>query len=146
MLRGLDGGDGPYSKLGGPIAGFGAALARFAEFSVPQTWPNVFLRYWVQLLYTISLDRKSTRLNSSHLGISYAVFCLKKKREDHPGRDHGARVLPRLAAPGHQGPRKNRRRGGPRDHQRADSRVFFFFNKQEAAGLYLFPPPGLLDV
>src|SRR5436853_2150241 len=26
-------------------------------------------------------DRKSTRLNSSHLGISYAVFCLKKKNE-----------------------------------------------------------------
>src|SRR5262245_64682762 len=25
------------------------------------------------------VDRKSTRLNSSHLGISYAVFCLKKK-------------------------------------------------------------------
>src|SRR5437899_4363287 len=28
-----------------------------------------------------SLDRKSTRLNSSHLGISYAVFCLKKKKK-----------------------------------------------------------------
>src|SRR5437899_5466717 len=28
---------------------------------------------------THSRDRKSTRLNSSHLGISYAVFCLKKK-------------------------------------------------------------------
>src|SRR5205814_10366077 len=27
-----------------------------------------------------SRDRKSTRLNSSHLGISYAVFCLKKKK------------------------------------------------------------------
>src|SRR5205814_6541231 len=27
------------------------------------------------------LDRKSTRLNSSHLGISYAVFCLKKKTQ-----------------------------------------------------------------
>src|SRR5437899_5848611 len=27
-------------------------------------------------------DRKSTRLNSSHLGISYAVFCLKKKKKD----------------------------------------------------------------
>src|SRR5262245_65110749 len=26
-------------------------------------------------------DRKSTRLNSSHLGISYAVFCLKKKKD-----------------------------------------------------------------
>src|SRR5258705_1246191 len=28
-------------------------------------------------------DRKSTRLNSSHLGISYAVFCLKKKLRDY---------------------------------------------------------------
>src|SRR5258705_13705015 len=28
------------------------------------------------------LDRKSTRLNSSHLGISYAVFCLKKKKKN----------------------------------------------------------------
>src|SRR3989454_3250181 len=29
---------------------------------------------------TLTLDRKSTRLNSSHLVISYAVFCLKKKK------------------------------------------------------------------
>src|ERR1035438_9910112 len=29
---------------------------------------------------TVFLDRKSTRLNSSHLGISYAVFCLKKNK------------------------------------------------------------------
>src|SRR5699024_12157968 len=29
------------------------------------------------------LDRKSTRLNSSHVSISYAVFCLKKKRESN---------------------------------------------------------------
>src|SRR5256885_7384365 len=28
-------------------------------------------------------DRKSTRLNSSHLVISYAVFCLKKKKKNH---------------------------------------------------------------
>src|SRR2546426_8529419 len=28
-------------------------------------------------------DRKSTRLNSSHLVISYAVFCLKKKKKKH---------------------------------------------------------------
>src|SRR5205814_9810722 len=33
-----------------------------------------------QVLRRLELrDRKSTRLNSSHLGISYAVFCLKKK-------------------------------------------------------------------
>src|SRR5205814_10227511 len=35
-------------------------------------------------------DRKSTRLNSSHLGISYAVFCLKKKKNQQHNR------LPRL--------------------------------------------------
>src|SRR5437899_3451399 len=36
----------------------------------------------MQLEYCIPLgDRKSTRLNSSHLGISYAVFCLKKKKK-----------------------------------------------------------------
>src|SRR2546426_2278073 len=36
-------------------------------------------------------DRKSTRLNSSHLVISYAVFCLKKKREfSFLGRDSRA--------------------------------------------------------
>src|SRR5471030_1917215 len=33
-------------------------------------------------LYKNSKDRKSTRLNSSHLGISYAVFCLKKKKRN----------------------------------------------------------------
>src|ERR1035438_9845090 len=31
-------------------------------------------------LLRLASDRKSTRLNSSHLGISYAVFCLKKKK------------------------------------------------------------------
>src|SRR5438477_4603346 len=29
----------------------------------------------------LNLDRKSTRLNSSHMSISYAVFCLKKKKK-----------------------------------------------------------------
>src|SRR5690625_6389909 len=30
-----------------------------------------------------TIDRKSTRLNSSHVAISYAVFCLKKKKENN---------------------------------------------------------------
>src|SRR5262245_65331344 len=34
----------------------------------------------------LPLDRKSTRLNSSHLGISYAVFCLKKKKNTQTKR------------------------------------------------------------
>src|SRR3989442_8643326 len=33
-------------------------------------------------------DRKSTRLNSSHVRISYAVFCLKKKNDIPPGHGH----------------------------------------------------------
>src|SRR3712207_8936863 len=33
--------------------------------------------------YLMASDRKSTRLNSSHANISYAVFCLKKKQTDN---------------------------------------------------------------
>src|SRR2546426_3450683 len=33
----------------------------------------------ISIVHCLRLDRKSTRLNSSHLVISYAVFCLKKK-------------------------------------------------------------------
>src|SRR5699024_11999124 len=36
-----------------------------------------------EILYEEVLDRKSTRLNSSHVSISYAVFCLKKKKYSH---------------------------------------------------------------
>src|SRR3954466_11682656 len=36
---------------------------------------------------TCALDRKSTRLNSSHTIISYAVFCLKKNQTQQPSRD-----------------------------------------------------------
>src|SRR2546422_3270638 len=39
-------------------------------------------------------DRKSTRLNSSHGYISYAVFCLKKKNHRHADRRTGADVPP----------------------------------------------------
>src|SRR5690349_23934039 len=33
-------------------------------------------------------DRKSTRLNSSHVEISYAVFCLKKKKKNYTSEQH----------------------------------------------------------
>src|SRR3712207_7000567 len=36
------------------------------------------------------IDRKSTRLNSSHANISYAVFCLKKNNPQQVGRAHDA--------------------------------------------------------
>src|SRR5258705_2399749 len=38
-------------------------------------------------------DRKSTRLNSSHLGISYAVFCLKKKKNKNRSSERHAGSL-----------------------------------------------------
>src|SRR5256885_10852762 len=44
----------------------------------PQTLPTTVLTGFLGSGKT-TLDRKSTRLNSSHLVISYAVFCLKKK-------------------------------------------------------------------
>src|SRR5258705_12141443 len=40
---------------------------------------RVTITLWKRVIVTL-IDRKSTRLNSSHLGISYAVFCLKKKK------------------------------------------------------------------
>src|SRR3989454_1761284 len=39
------------------------------------------------LLRQVQRDRKSTRLNSSHLVISYAVFCLKKKKSSYPAEE-----------------------------------------------------------
>src|SRR3712207_8394870 len=42
---------------------------------------------------SIRLDRKSTRLNSSHANISYAVFCLKKKNKQRENLDFHNRIL-----------------------------------------------------
>src|SRR6266481_1092713 len=44
-----------------------------------------------RLVHTWSRDRKSTRLNSSHSSISYAVFCLKKKTQSTSPRDRTSR-------------------------------------------------------
>ena len=46
--------------------------------------------------WLMTLDRKSTRLNSSHLGTSYAAFCLKKKKKKKgcPLLLYKARLLP----------------------------------------------------
>src|SRR2546422_2431102 len=45
---------------------------------------DVLKKNWREVVLTALLDRKSTRLNSSHGYISYAVFCLKKKKKKHP--------------------------------------------------------------
>src|SRR5947199_1014942 len=56
-----------------PISFSGASGAPHWLWANPERVGPCQLEGWV--------DRKSTRLNSSHLGISYAVFCLKKKRD-----------------------------------------------------------------
>src|SRR5258705_2310392 len=48
-----------------------------SDCAIDRSWLNSFER-----IYIAFEDRKSTRLNSSHLGISYAVFCLKKKKQN----------------------------------------------------------------
>src|SRR5690625_1998142 len=42
---------------------------------------NEAISFFGQMLIWMGIDRKSTRLNSSHVAISYAVFCLKKKKK-----------------------------------------------------------------
>src|SRR3712207_8115411 len=47
------------------------------------TWSNEMYRIYGFEPQSKPLDRKSTRLNSSHANISYAVFCLKKKKNTY---------------------------------------------------------------
>src|SRR3712207_8916772 len=44
-----------------------------------ETAGRPWVKYEIEKAWSIKKDRKSTRLNSSHANISYAVFCLKKK-------------------------------------------------------------------
>src|ERR1035437_9198298 len=89
-------------------------------------------------------DRKSTRLNSSHANISYAVFCLKKKKKNviHRRRHEKhststvARATPHAARRGRYifvPPR-------PRAHQ-PSLHFFFFFKERAAPRFFPFSPP-----
>src|SRR5436309_10635819 len=77
----------PYTTLfrSSALAAFQIHAAAFVEvlagdFRAPperlHAWSSPFLSFQRSVL----ADRKSTRLNSSHVKISYAVFCLKKKK------------------------------------------------------------------
>src|SRR5260221_8478530 len=72
--------------------GLSALLALFSAIALYATYLNTPEAKWsvyaagacclvitIHQLLSLALDRKSTRLNSSHTVISYAVFCLKKK-------------------------------------------------------------------
>src|SRR2546426_4293127 len=79
--------DMTWDKVRFPGAGTMFVSARKAVFSAPVIWVGVWpasrLRAFTKSKWAeMPLDRKSTRLNSSHLVISYAVFCLKKKKKE----------------------------------------------------------------
>src|SRR3712207_7147866 len=63
----------PGSKLRGYIVQLREPVAQGDYDALRQTGARITRRY--------GRDRKSTRLNSSHANISYAVFCLKKKKK-----------------------------------------------------------------
>src|SRR5256885_1907296 len=56
--------------------GFGKSDKPLLDYSV-----QTYVDFLNEFLRQLKVDRKSTRLNSSHLVISYAVFCLKKKKK-----------------------------------------------------------------
>src|SRR2546427_8178039 len=68
-------------------------LSHHTAGNVSPEWDDVTLKDDTYAVYmpgknygaiATKLDRKSTRLNSSHSQISYAVFCLKKKKKNKP--------------------------------------------------------------
>src|SRR2546426_4839697 len=90
----------PYTTLFRSLIGhsMGGAIAAEVALSYPDRvrglvlidaagygvrWPGVLKHQAADAIRIAQRDRKSTRLNSSHLVISYAVFCLKKKKRRH---------------------------------------------------------------
>src|SRR2546427_1114721 len=70
----------PYTTLFRSLSWALCMMMNVAEVMGHASLPGWLVRIWKKLLAQSAPDRKSTRLNSSHSQISYAVFCLKKKK------------------------------------------------------------------
>src|SRR5215813_8128029 len=75
----------------------------------------------------LPLDRKSTRLNSSHVRISYAVFCLKKKTK---------KDVTSASAKAKAKSKKEKDEANVSDGLAADRRMIFFFNDTAPTEIY----------
>src|ERR1035437_6010350 len=116
-----------------PAATRGARRAGFTTRPAPGDWNDAILRS--------AADRKSTRLNSSHANISYAVFCLKKKTTSWDGPRTTASLCPPQYVP--ERPVGPSAESGPRQGA-APGRTpcpsvflrFFFFNDTATTEIY----------
>src|SRR3712207_8176470 len=96
LFRSLTVLESPYREITRPVLDYVKGIRRDSpreivvvfvpQYVVGHWWENVLhnqsalrLRARLQFQPGVMIDRKSTRLNSSHANISYAVFCLKKK-------------------------------------------------------------------
>src|SRR3712207_8252080 len=84
-----------FRSMGGSVGGYGRyamtepvqmVQGQCFQFALPAGWRVVEEGAFAVVLcdpsnLAVSLDRKSTRLNSSHPRISYSLFCLKKKKQ-----------------------------------------------------------------
>src|SRR5207253_11485626 len=83
----------PYTTLFRSYGGF-AGVARWLPSDAlgdalrHAFWTGTFEKAWRRASPSAPEDRKSTRLNSSHVAISYAVFCLKKKKKKKNQRQY----------------------------------------------------------
>src|SRR2546422_3189902 len=86
----------PYTTLfrSRPSAPFSPARLRHDQLRRP--FDRQPLRIHDQIVVAEVLDRKSTRLNSSHGYISYAVFCLKKKKNNNISKNKRPHIRPDL--------------------------------------------------
>src|SRR5690242_21054541 len=80
LFRSLEANDIAWAAVSDPAERRALVIQVLKQVPVLWVWDNVEP--------VTGLDRKSTRLNSSHMSISYAVFCLKKK--NHPSYDRRA--------------------------------------------------------
>src|SRR3712207_7270963 len=81
LFRSLTVLESPYREITRPVLDYVKGIRRDSprELVVVFVPQYVVGHWWENVLHNQSADRKSTRLNSSHANISYAVFCLKKK-------------------------------------------------------------------
>src|SRR5690625_5327451 len=80
-VKGLKAARGLVNRLADSVNGDRPPTAKKPDLLHEEREAAHMIRMFVRHNQRIQRDRKSTRLNSSHVAISYAVFCLKKKKK-----------------------------------------------------------------